>query len=349
MGFGHRVVVAIFGALVTTAVASAQPLERGDFRLVWKAPAGCPTDREALARIEALLGARVTDLLAAPLAARATVTQTSATDFELLLETFQGEQRFTRTMRAASCAELTDAGALVLALAIDPKLRERTTDATVAPPEPSEPPKTEPSSNTAETATPAPPKEKPVRLKLRERPLSPAPPRTESAPIGIAAVGAATVDFGTIATAAVGPELGIAGQWRGLEAMLGGLWLPTRRTFVQPGKAGDITLLTAFLRACYRPLRSTVQIVFCASFELGRLSGEGVGTADDTQASTLWAAPGASASVSRTLGAGFFATLGGGAAVPTEPILFTLENIGAVHSVWPIVVRAQAGIGAQYD
>ena len=114
--------------LVVLALASparAQPLERGALRLEWTAPGGCPNGVEVVDRIETLLGVRIADLAPEPIVARGKVREVGALRYELTLETHQREQRFVRSMQAPSCAELSDAGALVLALAIDPTLAER--------------------------------------------------------------------------------------------------------------------------------------------------------------------------------------------------------------------------------
>jgi hypothetical protein len=115
-----------------STAATAQPLERGALRLEWIAPAGCPDGTEIVERIEALLAARVADLAPEPIVARGTVRKFDEQRYELELETREGEQRFRRSMQAPSCAELSDAGALVLALAIDPKLAERRAQAAAA-------------------------------------------------------------------------------------------------------------------------------------------------------------------------------------------------------------------------
>lgn len=94
---------ALLASVLVPAVGLAQPIERGDFRMVWKAPAECPTELEALARIETLLGARVSEVKLVPLAARGHVTSKKPGHYELVLETFQGEQRFFRTTPALSC------------------------------------------------------------------------------------------------------------------------------------------------------------------------------------------------------------------------------------------------------
>jgi hypothetical protein len=316
--------------------------------MVWKAPPECPNDLHVLARIEALLGARVSDLELVPLAARGRIARTTPTTYELVLETFQGEQRFIRTMKAGSCKELSDAGALVVALAIDPTLSERraNTNAQGAAPNPATASHRDSTPPKAPTmASPTPYKPPPQKVARAAAPSVPRPERARRFLIGARAV----LDFGSVADVAAGPGIGVAVQWRALEASLDGVWLPTRRTFVVPGKGGDITLAAASLRGCYRPFSGALQALGCAWFELGSLDGDGVGTLVRTHRSGLWAAPGASLTGRARLGRVALLSLGAGALAPIQPIDFTLNNVGLVRSVPPVVARVEAGFHAYFD
>lgn len=347
---------AFIASVLVCGAGLAEPIERGDFRIAWKAPADCPTDRETLARVEALLGARVSEMKLVPLAARGRVTAIAPGHYELVLETFQGEQRFLRTMQAGSCAELTDAGALVLALAIDPTLSERRAsatpghDATSAKAEagPDGPPSA--AAPSATTRRP-PPRSRPPRpaTSAPSRPPSPARPLHHDGPVHFLVGARAVVDFGSIADVAVGPGVGLALQWRGLEASLDGVWLPRRRTLAEPGKGGDISLTATNLRACYRPLAGTFEALGCVVFELGSLDGDGVGTVVRTHRSGLWAAPGGMVGGRVRLGSRILVALGAGALVPIQPIDFTLDNVGLVRRVPPLVARVEAGLSAHFD
>jgi hypothetical protein len=244
--------------VLVSGIGLAQPLERGSFRMVWRGPAECPRDLEVLARIERLLGTAVSELAPQDLAARGRVTLLAPEHYELVLETFQGEQRFLRTMQAASCAELTDAGALVLALAIDPTLTERQAAASTSTPgaTPSAAPDaTAPTPPTALAAGPPASTPSPAPLPVSPREPSVGPRRPARFLLGARSV----VDFGSIAEVAVGPGIGIAFQWRALEVSLDGVWLPTRRTLTTAGKGGDISLAAAGVRGCYRPLTGTLE------------------------------------------------------------------------------------------
>jgi hypothetical protein len=316
--------------------------------MVWRAPAECPTDVDVLSRIEGLLGTLVSDLALPDLAARGRITLLAPEHYELVLETFQGEQRFHRTMRAASCAELTDAGALVLALAIDPTLSERRAGAPASTPAPGAASAT---PNVNAPSPPAPRAERPRPAATTAPPsgsLPDSPPRPRR-PARFLLGARGVIDFGSVADVAVGPGIGVAIRFRSLEASLDGVWLPARRTLATPGKGGDISLAAASLRGCYRPLSGTLEALGCAAFELGSIDGEGVGTVVRTHRSGLWAAPGAAAVIRLRLGSRFLLALGAGALVPIEPIDFTLDNVGLVRRVPPLVGRGDAGIQAHFD
>jgi hypothetical protein len=338
---------ALLASVLVCGAGLAQPLERGSYRMVWKAPPECPADVQVLGRIEALLGVRVSELELVPLAARGRITRTVPSTYELVLETFQGEQRFLRTMKATSCQELTDAGALVIALAIDPTLSERRANAGVDASEPSG--AETPSSASAAAPVPS---AAPARISNPSAPAldsdaKPRPQREHGVRFLLGARG--VVDFGSVADVAVGPGLGVAVQWRALEASLDGVWLPARRTFAAPGKGGDITLAAASLRGCYRPVTGTLQALGCAWFELGSLDGNGVGTVVRAHRSGLWAAPGGSLTGRARLGSRVLVSVGAGALLPIQPIDFTLDNIGLVRSVPPLVGRLEAGLQAHFD
>ncbi|MFK7987400.1 MAG: hypothetical protein AB8I08_15370 [Sandaracinaceae bacterium] len=87
--------------------------------MAWTAPLECPTEREAVEEIERLLGR--------PLDARAGVSvegeiRREDERFILVLVLEQGDVESRRELSDPSCESLTRAGALVIALAIDPTL-----------------------------------------------------------------------------------------------------------------------------------------------------------------------------------------------------------------------------------
>lgn len=344
-------------ALAWPLVARAEPLERGALRLEWSAPGGCPNAVEVVERIEGLLGARVTDLAPEPIVARGTVRQIESLRYGLELETQQKGQRFARSMQAPSCAELSDAGALVLALAIDPALAERRARAAVQGPAPET--SALPAEPAVAQATPEPPPVAPVAPVAPAAKPVPPPPRDERPPVEptgttkrewSARLGL-LADVGTISTDVAfgmraGAGLGV-GIFRG---ELGISWLPPVRTVtaVEPERGGDIDFVAADLDGCIFPYRGRVEVLGCASFELGRLHGVGFGTEVESSGSALWSGLGANGSIRYKAAESVTAVAGAGFMIGLQNIEFTLENVGVVHHVSSAVARFTLGIEADF-
>jgi hypothetical protein len=356
----HRLgALVALGALVGSARASAEPLERGALRLEWNAPGGCPNRVELVERIEALLGARIEDLRPEPIAAKGDVRQVGPSRFELTLETHQSEQRFARSMEAPSCAELSDAGALVLALAIDPTLAERQARAEVGPGTSALPAET-PGAPNAEPAPPEPKPEpkKPERAAVvqtldtadpRDEP-PPAPPKSPPLPLSGVARVEGVADFGSVAAASAGLRVSGAAEIAAFRVGLGFLWLPPTRSNAEgtSTQGGYIDLLAGQLFGCQLPLRGRFELEACATVELGSIHGVGVGTDTKTEGSALWFGFGGLVTGRLPIATAFALTAGVGAVVVPQGIEFTLENVGVVHDTSPLVVRVTLGIETEF-
>jgi hypothetical protein len=340
------------GALLLPSAARADPLERGALRLEWRAPGGCPNAVEVLDRVETLLGARVADLAPEPISATGTVTELEPQRFELVLETEQRAQRFARSMQAPTCAELSDAGALVLALAIDPNLVERQAQAARA--------QSETSALPTEAPTPSAPKPAPEKPRAPVRTLdSPAEPdapaprepkRGDTLPEWSARIGV-VADFGTVADVAFGPRATGEAGWDAFRLDVGFVWLPPARSITaeNPQRGGDIDLVAGELSACFLPLRGKLEVGGCADAEIGRLHGAGFGTVTEDEGTALWLGFGASGlgrlaatdSIALVANVGFLA--------PTQEIEFTLENVGLVHRIPSVVGRVGLGVETEFE
>ena len=107
--------LAAWGLITIAVSAHAQPALGGD--LQWTAPPGCPDRSAVLHRIEQWLGHRLA------LEADASMVghierRGSAISLELRIE--QGETAATRRLSGGTCEMLTDAVALMIAMAVDP-------------------------------------------------------------------------------------------------------------------------------------------------------------------------------------------------------------------------------------
>ena len=353
MAAARRLLAGVSGALVLAgaAPARAEPVEAGALRLDWSAPGGCPNAVETLGRIEALLGSEIEALSLQPLAARGVVTEIDPKRFHLDLETFAGEQRFARSMQAPSCTELTDAGALVLALALDPTLAERRAalgiaDSSVSAFDPPPTPRPLPPPEPAPVPAPQPPAPPPRDSAPDAERMKPPSERELRVPVRAGAV----LDLGTVDGVALGARASAGLDFGALRVELGGIFLPARRSFASgsPDKGGDIELLAAGVAGCVVPLRSNLDFRGCLELEVGRLHGEGFGTAADTSGSVTWLGLGAAAGLGFSLYDPLRLVAVAGALASPQPVEFTLENIGLVHRVPALVGRLGLGLESQF-
>ena len=354
--------------LVVLALASpalAQPLERGALRLEWTAPGGCPNGVEVVDRIETLLGVRIADLAPEPIIASGKVREIGALRYELTLETHQREQRFVRAMQAPSCAELSDAGALVLALAIDPTLAERQarSSAGAAPGTSALPTEQPPAPGTE--AKPAPTEAKP-RVETLDTtdpddeppPLPPTQP--SSGPSWSARLGL-VLDTGSVSDTSFGTSANVGLDYGGFRLELGALWLPPARTYLPSGdqvafleaptpeRGGAIDLVVAETDACYLPFRGDFELEGCAGLELGRLHGAGFGTSTEAEGSAPWFAARAGV-LARAKATGALSVVVSARAVYVpQATEFVLENVGTVYRVPTFVGRFTLGIETEFE
>jgi hypothetical protein len=132
--------------------AHAEPLKHGALTLEWHSPPNCPRAAAVLDRVKSLLAASPSPNSVEALRARGRVIQSESGSWQLSLETLQGERRFHRSVSANSCDEVTEAGALIVALTVDPDLTATSTRAGPPPGNEEPPPAAHPIE--AEAATP---------------------------------------------------------------------------------------------------------------------------------------------------------------------------------------------------
>ncbi|HVR20497.1 MAG TPA: hypothetical protein VMS65_12390 [Polyangiaceae bacterium] len=345
--------------------ALAQPLERGALRLEWSAPGGCPNGVEVVDRIETLLGVRIADLAPEPIVARGTIREVAALRYELTLETHQRDQRFARSMQAPSCDELSDAGALVLALAIDPTLAERQARGSAG---------TEPGTSALPTESPpapgAEPKAPPAAAKPRvetldtsdprDEPPPPPPPPPPSRPSWSARIGL-VLDLGSVSDLSFGARATVGLGFDAFRLELGALWLPPARTYLPsddqvafiegnpPERGGAIDLVVAQADACYLPFRGDFELEGCAGLELGRLHGAGFGTSTEEDGSALWFGVGAGALARGKATSALSIVVSAAAVVVPQRTEFILENVGTVYRVPTLLGRFGLAIETEFE
>lgn len=221
----------------------------------WEAPAECPDARGVTAKVERLLGGRLSGAQGRSVRARGVVRQNEAGNWELQSTLSVGEQTENDTLVAKRCASLGDAMALKLALAIDPLA---VVDA-VQEPQP-----------IAHTVT------APRRPEQASARLEPAP-RAPRARLGVRLVGA--VGLGPLPGVTPGTGLYVSLQLPLFRLELGGQahWSGVAR-YDSPANVGaDLSLLFGAARACLTPSHGRWVFPICGGLELGSMRGVGFG------------------------------------------------------------------------
>jgi hypothetical protein len=120
-------------ALLATGSAAAQTPSAG-LVLRWRAPRGCPSEGEVIAAVTRLLGRPVED----PSPRRVAVARIrrARRGWSLRITVSTGATRRHRALAGDTCDEVSEAAALVLALAIDPDVAARPAGPPDPPPTP---------------------------------------------------------------------------------------------------------------------------------------------------------------------------------------------------------------------
>lgn len=316
----------IFGAVVfgfALALPCAATAEPDALELDWDAPSSCP-DEDAVERLVSQhLGER-TAPRAAPLVASGRIS-VAAQGFALSLRTPTGERR----LDAASCDELAQSAAVILALLIDPRALPAPAPSPTTTPEPEPEPEAEPADS------------------------SPTPAANSAARFVHGFVRAELAgDAGLLPHVGLGP--GVAGGvviYR-TTIELSGTYLPTHDvTDEQDRDAGDLRAFIGRLGACHSFV-ATPEVGPCAFAEYTRLVGRG----DDALKPVLDVDAGLwslllAARLSVGIGASFGWMLEIGLGLPLSVAEFTAgarEPAQTVHKTNGVVGRARTGLELRF-
>jgi hypothetical protein len=304
--------------LSLTISQSAYGQKPGTFTLSWQGPAGCPSRDELYVEIARLLGGDIRVPQDGTLKARSLVThqQTWAVTIETELAGRAGH----RFIEAASCQDLANATALIIALMIDP-------DAVAAH-------ATEPGLIAATSATVA-------------------TPRKEPSPIEVLLGIHTAFSHGTLPSldAGLGAGVGLAGRYWRLE--LRGTYGLRRdqkaAVSTPPGAYGQFNFVAGALVGCFNLGHASLGYGPCADAELGVVSAKGFGVNVSLPAHTLWWALGAGLYGSMPLGHHLSLPLHADVLAPLRRTEFVFkDNTGRVTSrvfqAPPAGVRISAGV-----
>jgi hypothetical protein len=245
--------------LALSLASSARASDEVSLRIAWDAPEDCPGARALDARLRETLGGDPAELGRLGLVQARVEREPSG--YRLTLAVHDGGRVSERVFDAAACADLVEAAAVAITLALQAPL--------ASTPEPaSEPRAPEP----RDQAPPAEPERAHGALRWS---------------LGAGAV----LDVGSLPSPA--PGLGVQGR-----ASLGawslapyGVLLASQREAVRAGGQVELGLWLAGLRGCYTVLAGTLGFAACAAFEAGRFHAQGVALSPGRSVNDPWLAP----------------------------------------------------------
>lgn len=369
----RRLAPLLFAAapLVIMAVPAraAEPLS-----LAWTAPAGCPSREDVLTEARRLLGGSIESDTA--IAAHADIALAAPSDYRLRIAIDLGPGERAREVHAPTCAELGDAAALLLALAIDPAAvagapagSSLHADTAAPPPPPAPAPLPVPSFDAHDSpglpaggpAAPGPIAAAPPLLAraisvprfvppVFSLSVSRRPPPPAAAPRVLAAHALVAAEGGTFRDPAPMVRAGVSlapGPIR-LEAALVLAWGGKVAAPSAPRKGGELWLGGGALSGCYeiqldrvgpRPIAAA-----CVGVEGGVLVASGYGVAEPGTGLSPWVAPIAGGLFRWAIARGVAARIDLLLAVPLVHPSFRIDGLGVVHEPGPVAVRAGAGV-----
>jgi len=323
----------------------------------WAAPETCPKS-VFVERVHAYLDQGM-PLDAKVIRARARVEdRTRLWHLDLEIERDDGTSR--REFSAQTCETVADAGAFVLAVAIEPGVKDRHHEPVVVKvpavmgevPQPREPPAEEEPPQRAEPPAPAPAPE-PTDA------LEPAPPGpTVSSRRKLPRLRLSLAVLGGVDLFAMP---GVGGQMRILAGVKGRHWrsdlfgdyrfATEKHASIDPEAGGRFTRWAVGARGCGLPVdMQNIQLPLCAGIEAGQVIGRGIGlNLDPAKTSSLaWVAPAAAAGLwwlpIDWLGLGVEL----GLSVPLLRHDFGVDGIeDPVHTLGPVAFSPLAGILAR--
>ncbi len=295
--------------------------------LSWTAPVECPSHQQVLestwSRVPEAQDSGSTSVL------RATaVVRKQGTQYVMELQLHDGPQTGVRTLEDPECEAISEAAALILALAV---IAQR-------PPPPSEPGADDPDPpgvpDVVESQTSAPPRPEPESdSKPDPKPGIPSRPR-----LWFGARAGGGVGLGALPRPGFELEVTPWLELARLRVELPIRWQPSRpaRYEAAPDRGADIGRWAVGTKVCGVGRVGRFAFPGCGGVELGQMYGSGVGLPRNRSARILWASVLASGGAELSLGArwGLLALLQGGIAL-TRP-RFRGQNSGVVHqaSIW---------------
>jgi hypothetical protein len=315
-------------ALAAVAVCGAARSRAAELR--WSSPEDCAWSPQFAEQVEAQIGTTLAAVEGIDF--EVVISRETSGRWRLTLVSIEqpaGERRV-RALAGESCAEVTDAGAVALAMAIRAKSEEERA------PEPATPPEKAPAE--------------PVRPPARRAPRSSlrSAPERSSAPAVAFATAGAVADLGALPGLSLGVEVDAGVAWQRLRLMAFGSMFAPNEASGPSGRGGEFQLWLAGVLACLERPVGRVGVLACTGYEIGALSAEGTGVTDPRSESATWHALRGDLGAVLPLGSGFSGVLRAGVAVPLVRREFVLDASEVVHRPSAVTGRALAAFSVDF-
>ncbi|HKO50547.1 MAG TPA: hypothetical protein VJV79_22645 [Polyangiaceae bacterium] len=314
-------------ALGAVVISLSSPLWAAEIR--WQGEESCRREAEVLEQVESMIGRPISSIEIADF--ELNVRRLSGDQWSLELTTVRRADRVrsARAIRGASCAEVTDAAAVAIALAIGPA------EPTLEPPSRPEP--------AGDPSRPTPP--------AKAAPPAGKPPEIPSSLEWFAGL-AGALDSSATPSVAVGAALHLGLSWLPTDKSRTRLRFELEGALYAPSETGDAAKAGRFQLFYVAPLVCGERpfggptLLGCAGYELGQLSGEGVGAAVTAShpSNTFWSAVRAELGLLVPLASTLRIAGRAGVAVPLIRREFVLDGPEVVFRPAPVSARAELGL-----
>jgi hypothetical protein len=232
-----------------------------------------------------------------------------------------------RELTAPTCMELADAAAVAIAMSI------RSLEVVAPRPVPAAP---------ASAAAPPPPA---LAAAPADSTVSVSASWAKQAARPSLALSAAAVGgLGALPGPGIGIEVGGAVSLSALRLIARGTVFASQEKRLGDGSGGDFTFAFGTLLACGQVAAGRPTVLGCAGFELGRLSGDGVGLARPRTGGAMWQALSAEVGVLVPVTRRVAAVVRGGASVPLRRPEFVVDGAARVHRAASLDGRLVLGL-----
>jgi hypothetical protein len=358
-------------AIALAAITQAAPAARADgaapssrLSLEWSAPASCPSAADVRKAVDRLLGEKGGDG-AQPIRVSAIVSQEESGGFYMKIEAPGEGSARARELRGPTCAAVTDAAALIIALMFDPSAMDKSAREGAPPSPPPPSPLVDGSSAAPDGPTPAPapaptaPEAKlgagraPTPSPRRARRASPPDPRSDPAAPTLISIRASVfggADLGSLPAIAgsIGGALAIHVGPQRYEAGFNGWPARASRLPSQPSAGGDVDLFAFYGAACRVFRAGPIRLAPCGALEIGQIHASGFGVPRLGSGSSVWFALKLGPLAFWELWSHVGLTARLEAVVPFLRPEFVLQGPRLVHQPLPVSGRASAGVELRF-